>query len=93
MLTILQSCISVMMEDLGMAIDMCFRDGAMRPPPGPLPNEPLQEIHGFVPLCEEEEEEMVVESEVHLELQALKREMCAMHKAMRKKDRESQCSG
>ena len=40
MLSVLQAYIGVMMEDACMGIDMCFREGAMRAPPGPLPNEP-----------------------------------------------------
>ena len=72
MLSILQAYIGIMMADAGMGMIMCFREGAMRPPHGPLPNEPRQGPQGCVPLPEEEEEEMVVESEVHLELKALK---------------------
>ena len=60
---------------------MLFREGAMRPPPGPLPNEPRQGPQGAVPLLEEEEEEMLEESAEHIELKALKREMHAMRKA------------
>ena len=84
MLSVLQAYVGVMMEDANMGIDMCFREGAMRPPPGPLPNEPRQGPQGAVPLLEEEEEdaeEMLEESVVHLELKALKREMRAMRKA------------
>ena len=86
MLSILQAYIGVMMEDADMGIEMCFREGAMRPPPGPLPKEPRRGPQGAVPLLEvdeedKEEEERMEDSAVYLELNALKREMRAMHKA------------
>ena len=60
MLSVLQAYIGVMMEDACMGIDMCFREGAMRAPPGPLPNEPRLGPQGAVPLLEEDEEDKIL---------------------------------
>ena len=46
LIIVLQANIGVMMEDVGMAIDLCFRDEAMWPPPWPLPNQPPQGQEG-----------------------------------------------